>query len=65
MKVNIPLNYHSSVIAFHQKKNSDQVGITFFSRSSDNDQGKYLDFFRAFAIAADITILEGVMCLSI
>jgi len=59
IKVNIPLNYHSNVVTFHQKKGEEQIEVTAYYRGSDNDRGMHLNFFKVFSSLTRIALIDS------
>lgn len=61
IRINIPLNYHSSIVTLNQKKGSGNCEVTFYMRASDNWRGKHLDFFVMFSHLAGITVKNSTI----
>jgi hypothetical protein len=49
VKINIPLNFHSTVVTFSQKKGKEEIDATIYFRASDNDRTGHAEFFQMFS----------------
>lgn len=56
VKMNIPLNYHSFVAEFSQRKGSSEIEINAYWRASDKNRTSYLDFLQAFSHLTGISL---------
>ena len=61
IRINIPLNLHSTVVTLTQKKGSDEIEVTSYMRGSDDPRGEHLHFFKAFAEIADIPLTDHLI----
>lgn len=61
VRINIPLNFHSTVVTLTQKKGSDEIEVTICMRGSDNPRGEHLYLFKAFAEIADIPLTDHLI----
>lgn len=59
VRINIPLNFHSSVVTLSQKKEDDKIKVTLYLRGSDNYQGKHHDFFKLFSSFYGIPLIDS------
>lgn len=58
VRINIPLNLHSTVVTLTQKKGCDAIEVMVYMRGSDNYRSQHLNIFKIFGEIADIPLMD-------
>lgn len=58
VRINIPLNYHSTVVTLSQRKGKEEVELTVYFRGSDNDRTMHIKYFRLFSAMSQVPLID-------
>lgn len=59
IRINIPLNFHSTVVTLNQRKLHNEIEVIVYFRASDNWRGQHLNYFRCFSYLTGISLVDS------